>query len=336
MKHFFVWVLRILLIAAVLFGCYELTLYLSGQFDPPAMVGYLDASQGEVLVDAELLQQGAADAQLRFSQRQALPSELPAAARQLCEEGAQALVISLSEPLSRDTADEMLALARECGVTLIYTGEKPGEGALGEENLAWYLGSDPALAGEVLGQRAAMLFREGGALDFNEDHLLQYLWLADEADAHRGVLRRYILEECEHYGVYSNELGSLEGSADALYEQALAEWGELAARPEILLCSGPEAAETARQAAQRFGWHAGPEGQELIPILCAAPNEPAARALLETSGLAGCCYYDLEGVSRALAQLAVNAAQHEFVARDTGLEPNGSEFLLPYKALLPG
>lgn len=334
MKHFFVWTLRILLVAAVFVGCYELTLYLSGQFDPPAMVGYLNASRETLWLDEELLRQAAADAGLRFEERETPPQNLPAAARELCEAGAQALVISLDGPLDKAAADEMLALAREQGVSLIYTGEKPGEGALGEEDLAWYLGSDPALAGEVLGQQAAMLFREGDAPDLNEDHLLQYLWLADEQDAHRGVLRRYILEECEHYGVYSNEIGSLEGPADLLCEQALAEWGELAAAPEILLCSGPQAAEAARQAAGRLGWHAA-GGQGLIPILCAAPNEPTARALMKDGAISGCCYYDLEGVSRALAQLAVNAAQHEFVARDTGLEPNGSEFLLPYKAMLP-
>lgn len=334
MKHFFVWLLRILLVAAVFVGCYELTLYLSGQFDPPAMVGYLNASDERVWLDDELLRQAIADAGLRFEERKTSPQSLPAAARELCEAGAEALVISLNDPLSEAAAGEMLALAHERGVSLIYTGEEPGEGALGEENLAWYLGSDPALAGEVLGQQAAMLFRKGAAPDLNEDHLLQYLWLADEQDAHRNVLRRYILEECEHYGVYSNELGSLEGPADSLIEQAMGEWGELAARPEILLCSGPQAAEAARQAAGRLGWHAA-GGQGLIPILCAAPNEDEARALMEDGGLSGCCYYDLEGVSRALAQLAVNAAQHEFVARDTALEPNGSEFLLPYKALLP-
>lgn len=334
MKHFFVWLLRIVLVAAVFVGCYELTLYLSGQFDPPAMVGYLNASGEATWLDAGLLRQGAEDARLRFEQRETTPQGLPAAARELCEAGAGALVISLNDPLSKATADEMLALAREWGVSLIYTGEEPGQGALGEENLAWYLGSDPALAGEVLGQQAAMLFREGAAPDLNEDHLLQYLWLADEQDAHRDVLRRYILEECEHYGVYSNGLGSLEGPADSLYEQAVDGWGELAARPEILLCSGPQAAEAARQAAERLGWHAA-AGQGCIPILCAAPNEAAARALMEDGTLSGCCYYDLDGVSRALAQLAVNAAQHEFVARDTALEPNGNEFLLPYKALLP-
>lgn len=363
MKHFLLWTLRILLIAAVVFGCYELTLYLSGQFDPPVMVGYLDAAEGAVWVDAARLEGAVTAQEIGFSRRQTAPERLPETARELCDAGARALVIVLNEPLKSDTAEELLALARERGTTLLFAGEDPGESALGEDDLAWYIGSDPALAGEVLGQRAAMLFREGDAPDLNEDHLLQYVWLADPEDAHANTLRRYILEECEHYGVYSTELDSLRAPAEELYKQALERWEALGTRPEIILCSGPRAAEAALQAADALGWRqieepqAGeeepeeepaeeeadeeePEEEEtaaaraaFIPILCAAPDSPAAHALVEDGTLAGCCYYDLDGVTDALALLAVNAAQREYVARDTELVPNGHEFLLPYLAV---
>lgn len=333
MKRFLLWVLRLLLVAAVIYGCYELTLYLSGQFDPPVMVGYLDAAEGAVWVKAEALEEAITAEEIEFSGCTTSPESLPDAAQEMCDTGARALVISLDKPLGKQTAQALLELARERGVTLLFAGEAPGEAALGEEDLAWYLGSDPALAGEVLGQQAAMLFREGAAPDLNEDHLLQYAWLGDEADGHRNTLRRFLLDECEHYGVYSVLLDHLETPAEELQEQALAHWAELAPRPEILLCSGPEAARAAQSAAQALGWRQSGEGQTPIPILCAAPDEPTARALVENGTAAGCCYYDLDGVTEALALLAVNAAQREFVARGTELVPNGNEFLLPYRAV---
>lgn len=332
MKHLLIWLLRILLCAAVLVGCYQLTLYLSGQFDPPAMVGHLDASDGADWVDEQALGSAVCGQELLFEVRDVAPADLPEAARGLCEAGARALTISLSAPLPQKTADALLALAQEHGVSLIFVGEYPGDAVLGgpdlAPDLAWYLGSDPALAGEMLGQQAAVLFREGDAPDWNEDHLLQYLWLADEQDAHRTTLRRYLLEACEHYGVYSVELSSLQGAADELQTEAQATWGELAGRPEILLCSGPEAARAARQSAEALGWRGA--GQPL-PILCAAPDEETARALIEDGTAAGCCYYDRDGVTAALAKLAVNAAHREYVAQDTDLTPDGHAFLLPYR-----
>lgn len=328
MKHLLIWLLRILLCAAVLVGCYQLTLYLSGQFDPPAMVGHLDASGGETWVDEQALGSAVRGQELLFEARDVAPADLPEAARGLCAAGARALTISLDDPLPQETADALLALAQENGASLIFVGEHPGDGVLSGPDLAWYLGSDPALAGEMLGQQAAMLFREGDAPDWNEDHLLQYLWLADEQDAHRTTLRRYLLEACEHYGVYSAEMDSLQGAADELQTEAQAAWGELAGRPEILLCSGPEAALAARQAAEALGWRGA--GQQL-PILCAAPDEETARALIEDGTAAGCCYYDRDGVTAALAKLAVNAARREYVAQDTDLTPDGHAFLLPYR-----
>lgn len=328
MKHLLIWLLRILLCAAVLFGCYRLTLMFSGQFDPPAMVGYLNASGEAAWVDEAALSSAVRGQELLFETRDPAPDALPEAARGLCEAGARALTISLNEPLSKETAEALLTVAQENGVSLIFVGEHPGDAVLGGPDLAWYLGSDPALAGEMLGRQAAMLFREGDAPDRNEDHLLQYLWLADEQDAHRATLRRYLLEACEHYGVYSAELGSLQGAAAGLQTEAQAAWGELAGRPEILLCSGPEAAVAARQAAEALGWRGA--GAQL-PILCAAPDEETARTLIEDGTAAGCCYYDRDGVTAALAKLAVNAARQEYVAQDTGLTPDGHAFLLPYR-----
>lgn len=326
MKHFLYGLFRFSLLLAVIAGCGWATLYFSGCFDAPPMVAYIQAEgAGYALPDsvrASLEQEG-------FGFQLYTQAEDPAAkGAELLQAGVCTLILDLDESLRAPAA--LLKTAEEHHATLLFVGQHPGRQALAYEK-SWYLYSDPAHAGELLGKQAALLFREGIAADRNEDHLLQYVWAGVLGNGQAHALRTYALIECEHYGVYTALGAELEASASELAAMAVNEWAVLDAPPELVLTSDPEALKAALEAAGQLGWLA-PEQPDL-PFLTCANSKEQAQELLEQGAARAVAYYDLEQVTRYLAQFALNAVQSRYVADGMGLYPDGNCFVVPYQLL---
>lgn len=329
MKHVTVLILRALVVLVVLAGCGALGLYFGGFFDPEPGVGFIRPAAGSPYVDEAALRAAAQAQQTPFAVGDA-EDGIAQAALQLVQSGARVLVLSPKGTLPQEDQVALQQLAQS-GVTLLFAGHDPGEAFLaGCGDLAWYVGSDPALAGELLGGQAAMLYRAGTAPDLNEDHLLQYAWLADRSAPEQTALLHYTLEECEHYGVYTAQTDSRQGTAEDLAQTALEGWSAADPRPEILLCSSAAAARAALEARSQLGWGEGPA----IPVASFAADLQEAGALYQ-EGVAALCYYDLENVTAALAQLAANALAQQAITQGTSLVPGGHTFLLPYRVYEP-
>lgn len=320
---------RIALILAKLFAvcaalglCVLLYLFSVGYFDPQPAIGYLHSPKELPYVDLDALEDRFAENGVRFLLGDESAGYEPAA-RELIEQGAQVLIVSEDEDIL-DPA--LLRLARRHSVPLVVVGRSPQLQEMEDYDKLWYVGSNPALGGELLGEEMAMGFRDGTIADANGDLLLQYsLYLSDIGPYHQ-ALSYYALQECEHYGVYSNLLEYLDENdaplpftAEALAEQQ---------KPELLLCTTAGDARFLYDLAGQLGWL---EGDAPVRIAAVAENPELAQALVDDGVAVAASYYDIDQITQVAGQLALNALDKQFAGQGLELQPDETgRFFIPF------
>lgn len=320
---------RIALILAKLFAvcaalglCVLLYLFSVGYFDPQPAIGYLHSPKELPYVDLDALEDRFAENGVRFLLGDESAGYEPAA-RELIEQGAQVLIVSEDEDIL-DPA--LLRLARRHSVPLVVVGRSPQLQEMEDYDKLWYVGSNPALGGELLGEEMAMGFRDGTIADANGDLLLQYsLYLSDIGPYHQ-ALSYYALQECEHYGVYSNLLEYLDENDDPLPFTAEALAGQQ--KPELLLCTTAGDARFLYDLAGQLGWL---EGDAPVRIAAVAENPELAQALVDDGVAVAASYYDIDQITQVAGQLALNALDKQFAGQDLELQPDETgRFFIPF------
>ena len=320
---------RIALILAKLFAvcaalglCVLLYLFSVGYFDPQPAIGYLHSPKELPYMDLDALEDRFAENGVRFLLGDESAGYEPAA-RELIEQGAQVLIVSEDEDIL-DPA--LLRLARRHSVPLVVVGRSPQLQEMEDYDKLWYVGSNPALGGELLGEEMAMGFRDGTIADANGDLLLQYsLYLSDIGPYHQ-ALSYYALQECEHYGVYSNLLEYLDENDDPLPFTAEALAGQQ--KPELLLCTTAGDARFLYDLAGQLGWL---EGDAPVRIAAVAENSKLAQALVDDGIAMAATYYDIDQITQVAGQLALNALDSQFAGQGLELQPDETgRFFIPF------
>lgn len=320
---------RIALILAKLFAvcaalglCVLLYLFSVGYFDPQPAIGYLHSPKELPYVDLDALEDRFAENGVRFLLGDESAGYEPAA-RELIEQGAQVLIVSEDEDIL-DPA--LLRLARRHSVPLVVVGRSPQLQEMEDYDKLWYVGSNPALGGELLGEEMAMGFRDGTIADANGDLLLQYsLYLSDIGPYHQ-ALSYYALQECEHYGVYSNLLEYLDENDDPLPFTAEALAGQQ--KPELLLCTTAGDARFLYDLAEQLGWL---EGDAPVRIAAVSENPELAQALVNDGVAVAASYYDIDQITQVAGQLALNALDKQFAGQGLELQPDETgRFFIPF------
>ena len=320
---------RIALILAKLFAvcaalglCVVLYLFSVGYFDPQPAIGYLHSPKELPYVDLDALEDRFEENGVRFLLGDESAGYEPAA-RELIEQGAQVLIVSEDEDIL-DPA--LLRLARRHSVPLVVVGRSPQLQEMEDYDKLWYVGSNPALGGELLGEEMAMGFRDGAIADANGDLLLQYsLYLSDIGPYHQ-ALSYYALQECEHYGVYSNLLDYLDENDDPLPFTAEALAGQQ--KPELLLCTTAGDARFLYDLAGQLGWL---EGDAPVRIAAVAENPELAQALVDDGVAVAASYYDIDQITQVAGQLALNALNSQFAGQGLELQPDETgRFFIPF------
>lgn len=320
---------RIALILAKLFAvcaalglCVLLYLFSVGYFDPQPAIGYLHSPKELPYMDLDALEDRFAENGVRFLLGDESAGYEPAA-RELIEQGAQVLIVSEDEDIL-DPA--LLRLARRHSVPLVVVGRSPQLQEMEDYDKLWYVGSNPALGGELLGEEMAMGFRDGTIADANGDLLLQYsLYLSDIGPYHQ-ALSYYALQECEHYGVYSNLLEYLDENDAPLPFTAEALAGQQ--KPELLLCTTAGDARFLYDLAGQLGWL---EGDAPVRIAAVAENPELAQALVNDGVAVAASYYDIDQITQVAGQLALNALDKQFAGQGLELQPDETgRFFIPF------
>ena len=303
---------------AALALCLVVWLTASGAFTPASAVVLFTDKNGAAYLDSDRLAQQLTDCTLYTLDAEGdATAQLEELQRTQKREVRAAIVAADDRTLAANLAKQLA----QTGLPVILTGAAPEEGLVETGNI-WYVGSDPASGGELLGEALAADWNSGALSDLNGDYLMQYVLRGPEETSLSYPLLQAVLNECEHYGIFSNpvqeepdqtlsdELSQIEqAQQDARDGEAPAADAEdtpvvlsLGSTPEAILFGGAESGQAALEEAARQGWTDG----ETPPLLAGfALNELQARQLAE-DGAARVVYYDLPTVTDTAAVLTAN------------------------------
>ncbi len=303
---------------AALALCLVVWLTASGAFTPASAVVLFTDKNGAAYLDSDRLAQQLTDCTLYTLDAEGdATAQLEELQRTQKREVRAAIVAADDRTLAANLAKQLA----QTGLPVILTGAAPEEGLVETGNI-WYVGSDPASGGELLGEALAADWNSGALSDLNGDYLMQYVLRGPEETSLSYPLLQAVLNECEHYGIFSNpvqeepdqtlsdELSQIEqAQQDARDGEAPAADAEdtpvvlsLGSTPETILFGGAESGQAALEEAARQGWTDGETPSLLAGF---ALNELQARQLAE-DGAARVVYYDLPTVTDTAAVLTAN------------------------------
>lgn len=305
-------------LAAVLL-CLWVWLTASGAFISASAVVFFTDERGTAYLDPDRLAQQLNDCTLHTLDVNDDPAaQLEELQRANKHEVVCAAIVAADD---RTAAASLAQQLSQTGLPVILAGAAPEEGLLEAGNL-WYVGSDPASGGELLGEALAEDWHSGVLPDLNGDYLMQYILRGPEETSLSSALLQAVLTECEHYGIFSNpveeepsqtledELSQIEqAQQDARDGETPAADAEdtpvvlnLGSTPETILFGGAESGQAALEEAAQQGWTDGETPSLLAGF---ALNEQQARQLAQ-AGAARVVYYDLPTVTDTVAALAAN------------------------------
>ncbi len=325
MKRFLVPFLKILSLCAAIALCGLLYFVSIGAFSDAPAIGYLHSAHQPPYADLDLFENQFSSRKISFLESDpAVPQS--EAAQFLIDQGAEVLIVSQE---TNELDPILLETAKNNGTTLLLLGNCPDHKVLDGYDKAWYVGSDSALGGELLGKQLALAFRDGTISDLNGDRLLQYAFFEQSGSPAAEHLAESTMLECEHYGVYSNRIvyadengQPLEWNAEQLREQP---------KPELLVCTSEKDTRSAYALAQELGWL---DGDAPTRIGTVVENKDLAQKLIDEQITIAVSYYDVDAVSRYTAQFALNAIDHEFIGQDSDLKSTtDGRFFVPFGLL---
>lgn len=243
--------------------------------------------------------------------------------------GAKVLLVNLVNTGSDDAANEIVKLAQNANVPLIFFNREVSDATInGYENCA-YVGTRAQeagiLQGEMIGEYLLAHYSE---LDLNGDGRISYILFKGEEGNNEAIYRtKYSVEK-------ANELLAAEGKKPLLFYDSAnkneylvdknGQWSAAAANEymttaltthnaanknmiELVICNNDGMAEGAISALNAAGYNQG-AGSPAIPVFGVDATE-AAVALIRDGKMTGTVRQDADGMADALSLLAANAAQ---------------------------
>ena len=185
---------------AALALCLVVWLTASGAFTPASAVVLFTDKNGAAYLDSDRLAQQLTDCTLYTLDAEGdATAQLEELQRTQKREVRAAIVAADDRTLAANLAQQLA----QTGLPVILTGAAPDEGLVETGNI-WYVGSDPASGGELLGEALAADWNSGALPDLNGDYLMQYVLRGPEETSLSYPLLQAVLNECEHYGIFSN------------------------------------------------------------------------------------------------------------------------------------
>lgn len=305
--------------------CILFYFYSIGAFQSPAAVGYIHSPKELPYLDLDALKTTFSQESVPFYEADSSLSYAQAA-DYLIQQGAQVLIVNQDT----DTIDsDLLQIANENGTTLLFVGRAPSDDALSSYDKAWYIGSSSALGGELLGYQLALAFRDGTIADSNGDHLLQYSFYLSNNGPYYQELASHTMEECEHYGVFSDQIQYVSENGEALEFTAEQLAGQ--PKPEALLCSTAQDARMLHDLAAQLGWL---DSDAPVRIAAIAQNPTDAQALIADGICFAVSYYNPTAIAQTVADFALNSLMQEYAAQNIELQPDESgHFFVPFELI---
>ena len=241
--------------------------------------------------------------------------------------GAKALLVNIVNTGSDDAANEIVGLARDAGIPLLFFNREVGDSVINSYDDCAFVGTRSEEAGKLQGEMIGeYLLEHYQDADLNRDGVISYILFKGEEGNNEAIYRtKYSVEK-------ANELLMAAGKKPLRFYDASnsngylvdqnGQWSSAAANDymntvlashntangnmvELVICNNDSMAEGAISALNAAGYNKG-EGTVNIPVFGVDATE-AAQTLIKGGRMAGTVQQDAAGMANALALLAANA-----------------------------
>ena len=245
--------------------------------------------------------------------------------------GAKALLVNIVNTGSDDAAAEIVQLARDAGISLVFFNREVSDGVVQSYDDCAFVGTRAVeagiLQGEMIGEYVAEHY---DALDLNGDGRISYILFKGEEGNNEAIYRtQYSVQEAnallEKNGKQALKFYDPSNASGYLVDQN-GQWSAAAANDymttalasfnasnnnmiELVIANNDSMAEGAISALNAAGYNKG-EGGPAIPVFGVDATK-AAKSLIKAGKMTGTVMQDAEGMAEALALLAKNALDAE-------------------------
>ncbi len=242
--------------------------------------------------------------------------------------GAKAILVNIVNTGSDDAASEIVGLARDAGISLVFFNREVSDAVISSYEKCAFVGTRAVeagiLQGEMVGEYVLAHYND---IDLNKDGKISYILFKGEEGNNEAIYRtQYSVEEAnallKENGKPALTFYDANNKNGYLVDQN-GQWSAAAANDymntalashsvaggnmiELVICNNDAMAEGAVSALNAAGFNKGGESP-FIPVFGVDATE-AARALIKDGKMAGTVMQDAEGMAKALALLAGNAA----------------------------
>lgn len=242
-------------------------------------------------------------------------------------QGAKALLVNIVNTGSDDAAGEIVELARNANIPLIFFNREVGDNVISSYENCAYIGTRAEEAGILQGEMVGeYLLTNYAATDLNGDGVISYILFKGEEGNNEAIYRtKYSVEK-------ANEMLTAAGKKPLRFYDASnsngylvdqnGQWSSAAANDymntalashnaaggnmiELVICNNDSMAEGAISALNAAGYNKGGDSPT-IPVFGVDATE-AAKTLIKDGKMVGTVQQDAAGMADALALLTANA-----------------------------
>ena len=252
--------------------------------------------------------------------------------------GAKVLLVNIVNTGSDDAATEIVGLAKNAGVPLVFFNREVSDGIVNSYDQCAFVGTRAEeagiLQGEMIGEYLLAHYDE---LDLNGDGRISYILFKGEEGNNEAIYRtKYSVEKANEMLMAAGKKPLRfydESNKNEYLVDKNGQWSAAAANEymttaltthnaanknmiELVICNNDGMAEGAISALNAAGYNTG-AGAPAIPVFGVDATE-AALALIRDGKMTGTVKQDAAGMAKALALLAANATEGKALMDGTG------------------
>ena len=241
--------------------------------------------------------------------------------------GAKAILVNIVNTGSDDAANEIVGLARDAGITLVFFNREVSDSVINSYDKCAFVGTraieSGILQGEMIGE---YLVENFAATDKNGDGKISYILFKGEEGNNEAIYRtQYSVEGANALLAQAGKSALVfydKNNPNGYLVDQNGQWSAAAANDymttaltsynaagnnmiELVICNNDSMAEGAISALNAAGYNNGGESP-FVPVFGVDATE-AAKSLIQSGKMAGTVMQDAEGMAKALALLAGNA-----------------------------
>lgn len=219
--------------------------------------------------------------------------------KELLDEGCNILCVNL---VDRADPSEIIDLAREHEVPIIFFNREPVSEDLQQWDKLYYVGAEAEQSGRLQGELAAELIKENSSLDKNRDGKIQYAVLEGEAGHQDAIIRtENAVNTLKEKGIEVEKLSCQianwnRAQAQNRMEQMVREYQN---KIELVLANNDDMALGAVDAYQKLNYTSS-----ALPAFFGIDGTDVGLKAVKEGTLQGTVYNDKEGQAEAMAKLA--------------------------------